>query len=155
MATILASAAIQVSDFVGFPEAQLLLAQAAIYVACAPKSNASASAIWEAMSDVQNGRTIQVPRHLKDSHYAAAKKEGIGKEYKYPHSFPGGFVPQDYLGVNLGKHYYRPKTRGFEKNIKDYLQKLQSLIQIELAKDAKDEKREGFDQNPGNSNGTG
>ena len=129
MATVLAAAAVQISEFVGFPEAQLHLAQAALYIACAPKSNAAASAIWSATSDINSGRTIQVPKHLKDSHYSGAKKEGIGAEYKYPHSYEGGFVPQDYLGVELGKKYYRPTNRGHEKNIAAYLQKLQMLIQ--------------------------
>jgi putative ATPase len=128
MATVLAAAAVQISEFVGLPEAQLPLAQAAIYIACAPKSNASASAIWSAISDVNSGRTIQVPKHLKDSHYYGAKKEGIGAEYKYPHSYPEGFTPQDYLGAELGKKYYRPTGRGYEKNISAYLQKLEKLI---------------------------
>jgi putative ATPase len=128
MATVLAAAAVQVSEFVGLPEAQLPLAQAAIYIACAPKSNAAASAIWSAVSDVNSGRTIQVPKHLKDSHYYGAKKEGIGAEYKYPHSHAEGFIPQDYLGVDLGKRYYRPTDRGYEKNITAYLQRLQMLI---------------------------
>ena len=128
MATVLAAAAVQISEFVGFPEAQLHLAQAAIYIACAPKSNASASAIWSATSDINSGRTIQVPKHLKDSHYSGAKKEGIGAEYKYPHSYEGGFVPQDYMGVELGKKYYRPTNRGQEKNIAAYLTSLISQM---------------------------
>ncbi|MCG8332912.1 MAG: replication-associated recombination protein A, partial [Proteobacteria bacterium] len=90
-ATILASAAAQIAEFVGFPEAQLPLAQAAIYVACAPKSNAVTKAIMGAKSDIESGRTAQVPLHLKDSHYSGAKKLGRGEDYKYPHSFPGGF----------------------------------------------------------------
>jgi len=128
MATVLAAAAVQISEFVGLPEAQLPLAQAAIYVACAPKSNASASAIWRAVSDVKSAPTVPVPKHLKDSHYPAAKKAGFGAGYKYPHNFKDGFVPQDYLGADLGKQYYRPKEIGYEKNIKRYLQKLQTLI---------------------------
>ncbi len=135
MATILAAAAVQVAEFVGFPEAQLPLAQAAIYIACAPKSNAAASAIWRATSDVNSGRTIPVPKHLKDSHYPAAKKQGFGSDYKYPHNYKDGFVIQDYLGARLDKKYYLPKEIGNEKNIKRYLQKLQSLI--------KDSKRTG------------
>ena len=107
MATVLAAAAVQISEFIGLPEAQLPLAQAAIYIACAPKSNAAASAIWSATSDINSGRTIQVPKHLKDSHYYGAKKEGIGAEYKYPHSYPEGFIPQDYLGIELDKKYYQ------------------------------------------------
>ncbi|MFA5240037.1 MAG: replication-associated recombination protein A [Phycisphaerae bacterium] len=129
MATVLAAAAVQVSEFVGLPEAQLSLAQAAIYVACAPKSNASSSAIWSAVSDVKSGKTIAVPKHLKDSHYSGAKKLGFGGDYKYPHNFEGGFVPQEYLPAALRKKYYEPKEAGGEKNIKFYLQKLESLIQ--------------------------
>jgi len=127
MATVLAAAAVQISEFVGLPEAQLALAQAALYVACAPKSNAAASAIWKAVDDVKDQPTIPVPKHLKDSHYFAAKKLGFGADYKYPHSFSDGFVPQEYLPGGKAK-YYKPKEIGNEKNIKLYLQKLQTLI---------------------------
>ncbi len=129
MATVLASAAVQISEFIGLPEAQLPLAQAAIYVACAPKSNAAASAIWKAVEDVKSQKTIPVPKHLKDSHYQAAKRAGFGADYKYPHNFKEGFVTQEYLPQALKKKYYQPKERGYEKNIKHYLQKLQTLIQ--------------------------
>jgi putative ATPase len=129
MATVLAAAAVQISEFVGLPEAQLALAQAAIYVACAPKSNAAASAIWSAVSDVRLQKTIAVPKHLKDSHYRSAKKLGFGTDYKYPHDFKDGFVPQEYLPAALKKRYYNPKEVGCEKNIKRYLQKLETLIQ--------------------------
>ena len=129
MATVLAAAAVQISEFIGLPEAQLSLAQAAIYVACAPKSNASSSAIWSAVSDVKSQKTIPVPKHLKDSHYSGAKKLGFGSDYKYPHNFKDGFVPQEYLPADLRKKYYEPKEAGGEKNIKLYLQKLETLIQ--------------------------
>jgi len=129
MATVLAAAAVQISEFVGLPEAQLALAQAAIYIACAPKSNASANAIWKAMADVKQHPTRQVPIHLKDSHYPAAKKAGFGVDYKYPHDFKDGFVPQEYLPAEIYKEYYLPTERGYEKNMKRYLQKLQTLIQ--------------------------
>ncbi len=128
MATVLAAAAVQISEFIGLPEAQLVLAQAAIYVACAPKSNASASAVWKAMTDVKEQPIKPVPKHLKDSHYAAAKKAGFGVDYKYPHSYKGGFVPQEYLPADMKSTYYVPKESGYEKNIKCYLQKLQTLI---------------------------
>ncbi len=127
MATVLAAAALQVSEFVGLPEAQLALAQAAIYVACAPKSNASAAAIWSAAADVRNEPVRPVPPHLKDAHYAAAKKAGFGVDYKYPHDYQGGFVPQEYLPGPPTK-YYRPKDAGHEKNILRHLQRLQTLI---------------------------
>ena len=128
MAAVLAAAALQISEFVGLPEAQLALAQAAIYVACAPKSNATASAIWKAVADVKQEPIKPVPKHLKDSHYQAAKKAGFGADYKCPHDFEDGFVPQQYL-PGPPKRYYLPKEIGFEKNIKHYLQKLQTLIQ--------------------------
>ncbi|MHC5075209.1 MAG: AAA family ATPase, partial [Planctomycetota bacterium] len=128
MATILAAAAVQISEFVGLPEAQLHLAQAAIYVACAPKSNASAKAVWKAVSEVESEPTIPVPDHLKDSHYAGAKRMGYGSDYKYPHNFEESFVLQEYLPKHLNKKYYSPTQQGYEKNIRQYLQKLERLV---------------------------
>jgi len=78
---------------------------------------------------VKSRKTIPVPKHLKDSHYPAAKKAGFGADYKYPHNFKEGFVPQEYLPQILKSKYYQPKERGYEKNIKYYLQKLETLIQ--------------------------
>jgi putative ATPase len=141
MATVLAAAAMQISELVGFPEAQLPMAQAAIYVACAPKSNASSSAIWQAVSDVKSQKTAAVPKHLKDSHYQGAKKLGHGIDYKYPHNFKDGFVVQQYLPDEAKKQYYRPKDAGHEKNIKCYLQKLQTLIQNSKSGDENCQKR--------------
>ena len=128
MATVLAASALQIAEFVGLPEAQLPLAQAAIYIACAPKSNACANAIWQAGDDVKNAKTIPVPKHLKDAHYKGAKKLGHGKGYKYPHNSPTGCVLQDYLGRNLAKKYYNPTNRGQEKFINQYLQKLKNHV---------------------------
>jgi putative ATPase len=113
-ALCVASAAFDVVEKIGMPEAQLTLAQAAIYMAMAPKSNASAVAIWEAMKDVREGRTIPVPRHLRDSHYAGAARLGNGDGYQYAHDFEGGRVNQEYLGAD--KEYYRPTNRGAEAN---------------------------------------
>jgi len=124
MALVVAASALQISEFVGLPEAQLALSQAALYVACAPKSNACAKAIWEAVSDVNTGRTIPVPAHLRDGHYAGAKELGAGEGYKYPHNSPRGFLRQDYIDPDSRKKYYRPKEIGREKLIKQYLQKL-------------------------------
>jgi putative ATPase len=129
MATVLAAAAVQISEFIGLPEAQLALAQAAIYVACAPKSNATASAIWKATADVKTQPIKPVPKHLKDSHYPAAKKLGYGADYKYPHDFKGGYVPQAYLPQEMEAKYYEPKDSGHERTMKHYLQKLQTLIE--------------------------
>ena len=128
MATVLAAAAVQIAEFVGLPEAQLPIAQAAIYVACAPKSNACTNAISEAMSDVKSGRTIPVPDHLRDSHYAGAKQLGHGDGYKYPHNYEKGWVEQDYLGKDIGKKYYEPKDIGREKIVREYLQKLKNRL---------------------------
>ena len=114
-ALVVASAAYAVVERIGMPEAQLTLGQAAIYMATAPKSNASAKAIWGAMSDVREGRTIPVPKHLKDGHYSGSKRLGHGEGYQYAHDFPEGFVRQDYLGVD--KTYYQPTDRGFEVEI--------------------------------------
>jgi putative ATPase len=128
MATVLAASAVQICEFVGLPEAQLPLAQAAIYVACAPKSNATTVAINDARADIRNEPIKPVPRHLKDSHYAGSQKQGIGADYLYPHRFDEGYVAQEYL-PGSDKTYYVPVSRGYEKNISHYLQKLKTLIQ--------------------------
>ncbi|HEX8525264.1 MAG TPA: replication-associated recombination protein A [Tepidisphaeraceae bacterium] len=119
-----AAAAFDIVEKIGMPEAQLTLGQAAIYMAVAPKSNASAMAIWSAMSDVREGRTLPVPRHLRDTHYKQSKKLGHGEGYKYAHDFDGGYVDQDYLGVD--KKYYEPTDRGFEAEIVQRLHQLRS-----------------------------
>ena len=114
-ALVVASACYELVARIGMPEAQLTLGQAAIYMATAPKSNASAKAIWAAMKDVREGRTLPVPKHLRDKHYAGAAKLGHGEGYKYAHDHEGGYVEQDYLGVD--KTYYTPTDRGFEAEI--------------------------------------
>lgn len=121
-ALVVAAAAYQVVERIGMPEAQLTLSQAAIYMAVAPKSNASAKAIWAAMKDVREGRTIAVPRHLRDTHYAGAKRLGHGEQYKYPHEYEGGFVEQEYLGVE--KNYYQPTDHGMEAEVQQRLESL-------------------------------
>ncbi len=114
-ALMIASAAYDIVERIGMPEAQLTLGQAAIYMATAPKSNASALAIWSAMKEVKEGRTIPVPRHLRDSHYKGAQRLGHGQGYQSAHDHPGGYVEQDYLGVD--RTYYQPTERGFEAEI--------------------------------------
>ncbi|MGA3066547.1 MAG: replication-associated recombination protein A [Tepidisphaeraceae bacterium] len=121
-ALAVAAAAFDIVEKIGMPEAQLTLAQAVIYMATAPKSNASALAIWAAASDVREGRTLPVPKSIKDAHYKGAKQLGHGEDYMYPHNFSGGFVPQDYLGVD--KIYYNPAGQGFEALIKQRLEDL-------------------------------
>ena len=112
----IAASAWLITERVGMPECQLTLAQAAIYMAAAPKSNASAMAIWTAADEVRSGRTIPVPRHLRDAHYSAAKKLGHGENYAYPHDSADGYAPQEYLGVD--RVYYSPPDRGFEAEIR-------------------------------------
>jgi putative ATPase len=116
-----AAAAFDIVEKIGMPEAQLTLSQAVIYMATAPKSNASALAIWAAAKDVKEGRTLPVPKHLKDTHYPGAKRLGHGEGYRYAHDFPGGIVEQDYLGVD--KIYYDPVNRGYEAEIRERLQR--------------------------------
>jgi putative ATPase len=111
-----AAACFDLVEKIGMPESQLILGQTAIYMAMAPKSNASAMAIWSAMKDVREGRTIPVPRHLRDTHYRGAKRLGHGEGYKYAHDFEGGVAEQDYLGVD--KKYYEPTDRGFEAELR-------------------------------------
>jgi putative ATPase len=114
-ALVIAAAACQVVERIGMPECQLTLGQAAIYMAMAPKSNASAQAIWQAMADVKLNRTVPVPVHLKDGHYEGSKRLGHGKGYVNPHENPDAATDQDYLGVDV--QYYRPTPRGFEAEL--------------------------------------
>ncbi len=117
LALVVANAAMQVADFVGFPEAKIPLAQATTYIACAPKSNAAYMAIEKAMKDIENERTQEVPDHLKDANYPGAKKLGRGEGYKYAHSYKGHYVEQDYMRNK--KTYYVPTDIGFEKKIRE------------------------------------
>lgn len=119
---LVANAAAEATDRVGLPECNLILAQAAIYLACAPKSNASAVAIWEASKDVREGRTLPVPRPLRSTGYAGAKRLGAGEGYAYPHDAPEGYVEQSYLGVE--RTYYVPTSRGAEVRFAAYLASL-------------------------------
>jgi len=117
-----AAAAYEITERIGMPECQLTLAQAAIYMACAPKSNASAMAIWKAGADVREDRTVPVPKHLRNApHPGMAEQYGYGKGYQYSHDYAGGVSPdQDYLGVD--KTYYVPTNRGYEQHIAKYLE---------------------------------
>src|SRR5882724_8188351 len=117
MALVLATAAHQAAEFVGWPEAQIPLAEATIYIATANKSNTSIVAIDAALEDVKSGRTLAVPEHLRDAHYAGAKKMGHGAGYDYAHDHPDHFVAQDYLGAI--KHYYEPSDQGVEGKIRE------------------------------------
>ena len=117
-ALILANAAAQAAHMVGFPEARIILSEAACYVALAPKSNSAYMAIDAAIADVRHKDCGQVPDHLKDSHYSGASKLGHGKAYKYTHNYPNGYVKQQYLPTPLvDATYYNGIKRGREEQL--------------------------------------
>ncbi|MCR4402210.1 MAG: AAA family ATPase [Firmicutes bacterium] len=128
-ALLVACAACWAVRFVGWPEAKLPLAQAAIYVATAPKSNAACVAIGRATEDVRKERSGEVPAHLRDASYGSAARLGHGVGYKYPHDFPGHFVTQQYLpDTLLGRVYYEPSSNGYERQIADRLAKWRGAV---------------------------
>jgi putative ATPase len=118
----LAAATLQAVEFVGLPECQLNLAQAVTFMACAPKSNASTMAISKAREDVRSGRTLAVPKHLRDASYKGAKKLGHGDGYEYSHSHPDAWSDQAYLPEE--RRYYEPVDRGHEAVLRQRLQEL-------------------------------
>jgi len=123
---VVAVAAFSALEFVGLPEAQLNLSQAAIHLATAPKSNASAMAIWNARSDIAAGALGEVPAHLRDSHYQGAKVLGHGAGYEYPHAHEGGWVAQSYLPDALaGRSWYRPTNHGHEQEVSEQMRRHQ------------------------------
>ncbi len=110
---------------VGMPEAQIILAQAVSYVACAPKSNSACNGIFEAMEAVRNTGNLPVPPHLQDAHYKGAGALGRGTGYKYAHDYPNHYVDQQYLPYELnGREFYRPSGNGYEVRIKEHMKKL-------------------------------
>jgi putative ATPase len=121
MALVLAQAASEVAEFVGWPEARIPLAEATVYVATAHKSNSAYLAIEAALADVRSGRTLPVPVALRDANYAGAERLGHGQNYQYAHDAPGHFVAQDYLGAP--RRYYEPSDQGVEKKIKERVEK--------------------------------
>ena len=128
-AIVVAVAAAHALDFIGMPEARINLAQAAAYVACAPKSNSSVMAIDSAMSDVAHIKVSGVPNHLRDSHYPGAAELGHGKSYKYAHDFPNNYVEQQYLPDELiGKKYYVLSDNGYENEIKKWFKKINKEV---------------------------
>ena len=140
MALVLANAAFQAAEFIGWPEARIPLAEAAIYIATAPKSNSTVMAIDAAVKDVESGRTLPVPEHLRDASYKGAKRLGHGAGYEYAHDHPEHFVAQDYLGAD--KRYYEPTEQGVEKKIKDRVEKWRAqFAQIKKQNSAGPEKK--------------
>jgi putative ATPase len=121
-ALLIAQAAAYAVEFIGMPEARIPLAEAALYIATAPKSNSVVMAIDQALETVRNERTGEVPLHLRDAHHKGAARLGHGVDYKYPHDYEEGYVAQDYLPPSLrGKTFYRPSPRGYEKTIQKRL----------------------------------
>lgn len=121
-ALVVSNAALQAAEFVGLPEARIILAQAAVYVACAPKSNAVYLAIDKALADVKDKRLQGVPTHLKDGHYKGAAKLGHGAGYKYAHDYPNHYVEQEYMPQPT--QYYVPGDLGYEAKIKERMDKI-------------------------------
>lgn len=121
-ALLIATAAWRAVETVGLPECQLNLAQATCYLALAPKSNACTVAIGAARKDVREGRTLPVPRHLRDGHYSGAKQLGNAQGYQYAHDFHDGWVDQEYIPTDA--RYYEPTDRGFEARLRERLSEL-------------------------------
>ncbi len=132
-----AVAAAQAVEFVGLPEARINLAQAVIHIALAPKSNAVVKAIGAAQADVQAGLIGAVPNHLRDAHYAGAKRLGHGKGYVYPHDRPEGIVGQQYApdAVN-GRAYYEPSSHGMEARFSERARLIREILHPETGRRA-------------------
>ena len=110
---------------IGMPEAQIMLAQAASYVACAPKSNAASSGVFQAMEAVEKTGNLPIPPHLQDAHYKGAAKLGHGTGYKYAHDYPNNYVRQQYLPYELdGREFYKPSGNGYEVKIREHMRRI-------------------------------
>ena len=126
MALTVAVSAAQAVERIGMPESQIILSQAASYVACAPKSNSACNAIFAAMDSVKSKKTT-VPVHLQDAHYKGAANLGHGIGYKYAHDYPNHYVEQQYLPDEIkDSKFYIPSDNGYEKNIKEYFERIKS-----------------------------
>ena len=124
-----AVAAAQAVAMIGMPEARIVLAQAVVHVATAPKSNRAYRSIDAALADVRAGRAGPVPVHLRDTHYAGAEGLGHGVGYRYAHDEPHAVAAQDYLPEELhGARYYHPSDRGFERTITERLERIETLL---------------------------
>jgi putative ATPase len=125
MALVLATAAFRAAEFIGWPEARIPIAEAALYIATAPKSNSVVLAIDAALEDVRSGPTLPVPEHLRDSHYRGAERLGRGRGYQYAHDYPGHYVAQDHLGA--AKKFYTPSDQGNEREISERIEQWRRL----------------------------
>lgn len=137
MAIVVATNASMAVERIGMPEAQIILAQAAIYVACAPKSNASCEAIFAASDQVKQTGNLAIPPHLQDAHYKGAAKLGRGTGYKYAHDYPNNYVRQQYLPYELtGREFYRPSGNGHEQKIREHFKRLKAEAKDESKSEA-------------------
>ncbi len=135
MALVVAANASLAVERIGMPEAQIILAQAASYVACAPKSNAASEGIFAANREVEQSGNLPIPAHLQDAHYKGAAKLGHGTGYKYAHDYPNNYVEQQYLPYELrGREFYRPGGNGYEQKIREHMQR----IKREAAEESKE-----------------
>lgn len=124
-AIVVAAAAAQAVERIGMPESQIILAQAATYVACAPKSNSAVTAISAAMEAVKKEKTGSIPPYLQDSHYGGAKELGHGIGYKYAHDYKNHYVKQQYLPDELvGRVFYELSDNGYEKDLKEHMERI-------------------------------
>lgn len=122
--TVAVSAA-QAVERIGMPEAQIILSQAATYVACAPKSNSACNAIFAANDEVRRSGNLPIPTHLQDAHYKGAAKLGHGIGYKYAHDYPNHYVQQQYLPYELtGRKFYEPTENGYEAVIREHMNRM-------------------------------
>ncbi|MCM1135096.1 MAG: replication-associated recombination protein A [Clostridium sp.] len=116
------------AERVGMPEAQIILSEAAVYVACAPKSNSCVGAIGKAIQAVEEKGNLPIPVHLQDAHYKGAAKLGHGQGYLYAHDYPNHYVEQQYLPYELsGAEFYRPSGNGYEVKIKEHMKRLKGM----------------------------
>lgn len=126
--TVAVSAA-QAVERIGMPEAQIILSQAVLYVATAPKSNSACNAVFEAMDAVKNQRSMPVPAHLQDSHYGGSAKLGHGIGYKYAHNYPNHYVKQQYLPDGMEEQvFYHPSENGYESKIGEHMRFLRESV---------------------------
>ncbi len=127
MAIVVATNASMAVERIGMPEAQIILAQAASYVACAPKSNAACEAVFSALAEVEKSGNLPIPTHLQDSHYKGAAKLGHGIGYKYAHDYPNHYVEQQYLPYELtGREFYKPTGNGYEQKIREHFKRIKA-----------------------------
>ena len=125
----IAVAAAEAVQLIGMPEGRIVLAEAVVYLATAPKSNRSYLGVEQAIADVRAGRIGRVPTHLRDAHYPGAKRLGHGKGYQYAHDAPHGIAPQQYLPDELdGARYYEPTAIGFEARIAERLEQIRRML---------------------------